>query len=228
MDRKTQTIVRLAAIIAIGLTSLIPVYADTYRISEIKGGSHSIDGVELHAGATVSDLSRIVSRWDEDHGQSRYIKLYNLTTHRTQIIPAPATKKSEPGFWDKVVTYFSEIRKCSTRAPENELTGGLGESLSRTFYVMPGDNDTDIVIASRLPVDDRHRLEASFKTPSGVRRAFFERRGQAVVLPAAAFVDVGDAAQPRTQLIVTVDYIDLATGRRLTLSDSMTVIVIPE
>lgn len=175
MDRKTQTPVRLAAITVIVLASLLSAHADTYRISEIRGGSHSIDGVELRAGSTVSDLSRIVSRWDEDRGQSRYIKLYNLTTRRTQIIPAPVTKKSERGFWDKVVSYFSEIRKCSTRAPENELTGGLGESLSRTFYVMAGDPDTDITIASRLPVDDSRRLEASFNTPSGPVRA--PRRG---------------------------------------------------
>ena len=137
------------------------------------------------------------------------------------------TKKSERGFWDKVVSYFSEIRKCSTRAPENELTGGLGESLSRTFYVMAGDPDTDITIASRLPVDDSRRLEASFNTPSGIRRAPFERRGAAVVLPASVFAGIEYGA-PRTQLIVTVDYIDRTTGRRLTLSDSMTVIVISE
>lgn len=227
MDRKTQTSVRIAAITVIVLASLISAHADTYRISEIRGGSHSIDGVELHAGSTVSDLSRIVSRWDEDRGQSRYIKLYNLTTRRTQIIPAPVTKKSERGFWDKVVSYFSEIRKCSTRAPENELTGGLGESLSRTFYVMAGDPDTDITIASRLPVDDTRRLEASFSTPSGIRRASFERRGAAVVLPSSVFAGIESGA-PRTQLIVTVDYIDRNTGRRLTLSDSMTVIVISE
>lgn len=227
MDRKTQTSVRIAAITVIVLASLLSAHADTYRISEIRGGSHSIDGVELHAGSTVSDLSRIVSRWDEDRGQSRYIKLYNLTTRRTQIIPAPVTKKSERGFWDKVVSYFSEIRKCSTRAPENELTGGLGESLSRTFYVMAGDADTDITIASRLPVDDTRRLEASFSTPSGIRRASFERRGAAVVLPASVFAGIESGA-PRTQLIVTVDYIDRTTGRRLTLSDSMTVIIISE
>lgn len=227
MDRKTQTPVRLAAITVIVLASLLSAHADTYRISEIRGGSHSIDGVELRAGSTVSDLSRIVSRWDEDRGQSRYIKLYNLTTRRTQIIPAPATGKSERGFWDKVVSYFSEIRKCSTRAPENELTGGLGESLSRTFYVMAGDPDTDITIASRLPVDDSRRLEASFNTPSGIRRASFERRGETVVLPASVFAGIESGA-PRTQLIVTVDYIDRTTGRRLTLSDSMTVIVISE
>lgn len=227
MDRKTQTPVRLAAITVIVLASLLSAHADTYRISEIRGGSHSIDGVELRAGSTVSDLSRIVSRWDEDRGQSRYIKLYNLTTRRTQIIPAPVTKKSERGFWDKVVSYFSEIRKCSTRAPENELTGGLGESLSRTFYVMAGDPDTDITIASRLPVDDSRRLEASFSTPSGIRRASFERRGETVVLPASVFAGIESGA-PRTQLIVTVDYIDPTTGRRLTLSDSMTVIVISE
>lgn len=227
MDRKTQTPVRLAAITVIVLASLISAHADTYRISEIRGGSHSIDGVELRAGSTVSDLSRIVSRWDEDRGQSRYIKLYNLTTRRTQIIPAPVTKKSERGFWDKVVSYFSEIRKCSTRAPENELTGGLGESLSRTFYVMAGDADTDITIASRLPVDDSRRLEASFSTPSGIRRAPFERRGATVVLPASVFAGI-ESGTPRTQLIVTVDYIDRTTGRRLTLSDSMTVIVISE
>lgn len=227
MDRKTQTPVRLAAITVIVLASLISAHADTYRISEIRGGSHSIDGVELRAGSTVSDLSRIVSRWDEDRGQSRYIKLYNLTTRRTQIIPAPVTKKSERGFWDKVVSYFSEIRKCSTRAPENELTGGLGESLSRTFYVMAGDPDTDITIASRLPVDDSRRLEASFSTPSGIRRAPFERRGATVVLPASVFAGI-ESGTPRTQLIVTVDYIDRTTGRRLTLSDSMTVIVISE
>ena len=227
MDRKTQTPVRLAAITVIVLASLISAHADTYRISEIRGGSHSIDGVELRAGSTVSDLSRIVSQWDEDRGQSRYIKLYNLTTRRTQIIPAPVTKKSERGFWDKVVSYFSEIRKCSTRAPENELTGGLGESLSRTFYVMAGDPDTDITIASRLPVDDSRRLEASFSTPSGIRRVPFERRGAAVVLPASVFAGI-ESGTPRTQLIVTVDYIDRTTGRRLTLSDSMTVIVISE
>lgn len=227
MDRKTQTPVRLAAITVIVLASLISAHADTYRISEIRGGSHSIDGVELRAGSTVSDLSRIVSRWDEDRGQSRYIKLYNLTTRRTQIIPAPVTKKSERGFWDKVVSYFSEIRKCSTRAPENELTGGLGESLSRTFYVMAGDPDTDITIASHLPVDDSRRLEASFSTPSGIRRAPFERRGATVVLPASVFAGI-ESGTPRTQLIVTVDYIDRTTGRRLTLSDSMTVIVISE
>ena len=227
MDRKTQTSVRIAAITVIVLASLISAHADTYRISEIRGGSHSIDGVELHAGSTVSDLSRIVSRWDEDRGQSRYIKLYNLTTRRTQIIPAPVTKKSERGFWDKVVSYFSEIRKCSTRAPENELTGGLGESLSRTFYVMAGDADTDITIASRLPVDDSRRLEASFSTPSGIRRGSFESSGAAVVLPASVFAGIESGA-PRTQLIVTVDYIDRTTGRRLTLSDSMTVIIISE
>lgn len=227
MDRKTQTPVRIAAITVIVLASLLSAHADTYRISEIRGGSHSIDGVELRAGSTVSDLSRIVSRWDEDRGQSRYIKLYNLTTRRTQIIPAPVTKKSERGFWNKVVSYFSEIRKCSTRAPENELTGGLGESLSRTFYVMAGDADTDITIASRLPVDDSRRLEASFSTPSGIRRAPFERRGATVVLPASVFAGIESGA-PRTQLIVTVDYIDRTTGRRLTLSDSMTVIVISE
>lgn len=227
MDRKTQTLVRLAAVAVIAHATLLPAAADTYRISEIRGGSHSIDGVELRVGSTVSDLSRIVSQWDEDRGRSRYIKLYNMTTRRTQIIPAPPAKRSERGFWDKVVSYFSEIRKCSTRAPENELTGGLGESLSRTFYVMPGDADTDIAIASRLAVDDSRRLEASFATPAGQRRASFERRGDTLVLPAAAFDGIAGAS-PRAQVIVTVDYIDSSTGRRLTLSDSMTVIVISE
>lgn len=227
MDRKTQTFVRLAAIAVVCLAAVLPVKADTYRISEIKGGTHSIDGIELRVGDTVSDLSRIVSRWQDDNGQSRYIKLYNLTTKRTQIVPAPLKKTNEPGFWDKVMTYFTDIRKCSTRAPENELTGGLGESLSRTFYVMPGDPGTDIAVASRVAIDNGHSLEASFRHGDSRRRIGFERRGNTVVLPSSAFSDLA-AEAPRTEIIVTVEYIDHSSGRRLTLSDSMTVVIVSE
>lgn len=177
----------------------------------------------------VSNPNLLKENWTKTKG-SKYIKLQNLSEKTIHVITEQkksAQASSREGFLSSIWNCFTSQKKCSTRAPENELSGGLGDNLSQTFYiVMP------VVISNEPALTFATNLEEGSKL-----RCTYMLHGETYTFEAPLFsnkfvLNYNSFPIPATNcnrmpLRLNVDYIS-PDGTEVPLTNSMNVILIPE
>lgn len=209
-------------LLAVSLSSA----AEAYKVIAIKNCAPTYDDAALTVGMTITDPKKLKENWGTASG-SKYIKLQNLADKAIMVVTQPVAtkKKEEQGFFSWMWSCFSGQKKCSTRAPQDELSGGLAANMNQTFYVlMPADSAevSSFAFASGLPAGSHlrcsYRLQGDargFEVP--LRDGKFEFTSRMFPTPKA----------DRTALKVNVNYIS-PDGKETPLTNSMNVILIPE
>ncbi|MCM1349552.1 MAG: hypothetical protein NC338_09090 [Firmicutes bacterium] len=126
-------------------------------------------------------------------------------------------------FWNSVTGQ----KKCSTRAPENELTEGLANSLSQTFYLIyPFDenNNSDVEFATTL--DDGSLLTCEYKI-NNVTYSFEIPISNSRFTLSAKYFDGIALKDERTTLRVTVKC-KSKSGEVIPITDSMNIILLKD
>ena len=229
--RKIQKITAAAAtafLIAAFMLATATSFAETYTVVGFKNCTPVYNGKPVTAGVNNSDPARLKANWKDVKG-SKYIKLQNTSTGEIHIISRPAAKnaKDEEGFIDWLWSCFAGQKMCSTRAPENELSGGLANNLSQTFYMLLPESDampSALTIASRQP--EGSLLLCSYKLDGKLHEFSVPLTDGAFVITSDRFAGVSSETE-RTVLRLTVEYRS-PDGRTVPLTDSMNVILIPE
>jgi len=230
MDKKT--LFRIVCVSAVALSVFAPVLrADSYEVLCVKGARLILNGKELSSGDRFDDRDAIVAEWSDVSGASRYVQLRNLSSNTVCMVSPPSGRKhknvkKEAGLWDRFKSYFSSIKKCSVRAPENELLGGLADNMSQTFYMLDTDDGSGFVeVATAMPLDRSHYLEGRCFHAGRLHKVRFDAIDGKAVLTQKSLGDI-DRDGVRTVLRFAVDYVDDTCGTRTPLCDAMNVVLV--
>lgn len=228
--------IRIAALLLLAIAAAIPAAADTFRLLAVKGADVTAGGRPVPAGSEFTDRETVIASWHAvPAGTARYLQFINTSTGHVCVVTPPDERHTaphtEPGFWDRLMACFSDIRRCSTRSADSpdELLGDLSDRLSRTFYLLRDTAATSrIDIATALPLDGHIRyLEATYTSPidgSAVSLPLHSAPGRAI-LPASAFASLPPGA-PRTVLRLSITYVDTRADARIPLCDSLNLILL--
>lgn len=214
------------------MSAIVPqdVNADKYRVINIRGCSATINGNAVNVGDEVPENAKFHIK--ETNGSSTWvIKLQSISTGKIHPLCSTInTNKSKDNsdswlswFWNNITGQ----KKCSTRAPENELTNGLALNLSQTFYLpIPyyPEEDCAIEFATNLP--DNTHLVCEYKYENSSYR--FEipiLNSQFALSP--RFFDADNFSDDRTALRINVKYVS-ETEEIIPITDSMNIILIKE
>lgn len=118
----------------------------------------SMKDVEIHDTVTGQHLKlnvayeigkgAIHATWLSDNG---YYHLLDVSSRETCVIRKNTIKIKEEGFFARLMAIITGVKKCSSRAADNELFGGLDKYLSQTFYLSFNDATlSEIYVASNL------------------------------------------------------------------------------
>lgn len=221
---------KIAFLVLLSLSfTLSECYADIYKVIALKNCAPTYSGKPLEVGMLVSNPNLLKENWSKTKG-SKYIKLQNQSDKTIHVITEQKKSgqtSSNEGFISSLWSCFTGQKKCSTRAPENELSGGLGDNLSQTFYiVMPSDipNEPALTFATNLEEGSKLRCtymlngEAyTFDAPLSSNKFVFNYNS--FPIPATD--------SNRMSLRFNVDYVS-PDGIEVPLTNSMNVILIPE
>ncbi|MDE6137085.1 MAG: hypothetical protein K2F97_06385 [Muribaculaceae bacterium] len=204
--------------------SAVVASADSFRVIALSGVELVAGKRTLSPGEEFTDRETVVARWlPAEPGRSRYVQFMNLTARTTCLLAPGDTRRAaavEPGFWDRVMSYFSDIRRCSTRSGADELLGDLADRLSATFYLLRTDDESNpasrLDIATDLPLDGTDRyIRAIYTDSAGCSRAIIlDHTPGLAILRASALPGLPAAdASPRTVLRLSLDYVDVPAAR---------------
>lgn len=226
MSKKLGTILIYVSLLFVLCTANC--FAETYTVVALKNCSPTYQGVPVKVGTRVSDPTKLKENWSSNSG-SKYIKLQSVSDNSIQIITEPQKSKNvkKEGFLTSLWSSFTGQKKCSTRAPENELSGGLADYLSQTFYLLYSSGDSNsnhhFSIASNL--DNNSKLLCSFvyqdkqyefTVPISHNKFVFNTREFPIQLE-----------EDRCILRLNVDYIS-PSGQQVPITNSMNIILIRE
>lgn len=226
---------RLLTLILLTLCALTPLIApaETYKVVAMKNCAPTYQGRPLAVGMTISDPKALRENWANASG-SKYIKLQGQSDKKFHVITAKSAKstkstKSDQSFLATLWNSFIGQKKCSTRAPENELAGGLADNLAQTFYILIPNEPTDepaLQFASNLPPGSF--LRCSY-TLNGQTHAFdAPLRANAFQIPYSALPQLPPDTD-RLPLRLTITYHSPTPNTPPTpLSTSTTLILLPE
>lgn len=227
MDKKALLVVLAAMLACAGAR------ADTFRVVALSGVELVAGKRTLAPGEEFTDSQTVVARWlPVEPDRSRYVRFMNLTARTTCVLAPGDTRRSpdkETGFLDRLMSYFSDLRRCSTRSGSDELLGDLADRLASTFYLLRSADTDDAAsrldIATDLPLDGTDRyIRASYVAPDGTPRSFIlDHAPGLAILRASSFACLPPA--PRTVVRLSLDYVDTAS-RTLPLSVSTNVILL--
>lgn len=202
--------------------------ADIYEVKEIKGGRLLKGKTPLNVGARFNDKDNVDAIWDKNVSFTPYIKIFNVTTNVAGVImpSTKTTRKKEPSLWDRILDYFTERKKCSTRSEGGIAEKELSDKLSQTFYLLRNENEK-IDIATALPLDPEHYLQASYLHPSTGKKCkvrFNNRNGLATL----SVDDLKDLPHDESHMVLrlSVEYVNEANKSRLQLTPCMNLILI--
>lgn len=212
------------------LTVLLPAYiaADSYRVISIQGCNATLNDTIVREGAVIPKNSRIKIK-KIDNSSSWVIKLQSTSTGKIHPLcsPSPAACNSNSEswlswFWNSIIGQ----KKCSTRAPENELTYGLANNLSQTYYLCyPYNYDSNSNIDFVTNLENGTYLKCSY---------YWEQQLHSFEIPisngmfslSSKYFDITPANE-RTILQLDVKYIS-GKGETIPITNSMNVIIINE
>lgn len=221
----------IVALIATLIIAPFVANADTYKVLAFRNCNPTYKGKKLERDMLISDPKLLKENWTDAQG-SKYIKLEAQSDRAIHVLTPPkkgkiAAKKSDDGALTMVWDSFVSPKKCSTRAPENELAGGLADNLSRTFYVL----------IPQRPTDEVALKFASNLLSGSLLRCSYRRDGQSHSFDAplidGAFIfpysvlPAPDPDSDRTIFRITVDYIT-PDSQQIPLTTSMILILISE
>ena len=217
--------------------SAVVASADSFRVIALSGVELVAGKRTLSPGEEFTDRETVVARWlPAEPGRSRYVQFMNLTARTTCLLAPGDTRRAaavEPGFWDRVMSYFSDIRRCSTRSGADELLGDLADRLSATFYLLRTDDESNpasrLDIATDLPLDGTDRyIRATYTDSAGCSRAIIlDHAPGLAILRASALPGLPAAdASPRTVLRLSLDYVDVPASRTISLSPATNLILL--
>lgn len=221
---------KIALFVLLSLSFTLPeCYADTYKVIALKNCAPTYSGKPLEIGMLVSNPNLLKENWSKTKG-SKYIKLQSQSDKTIHVITEQkksAQASSNEGFLSSLWNCFTGQKKCSTRAPENELSGGLGNNLSQTFYiVMPLDTPEEPALSFATNLEEGSKLRCTYilngETYTFVAPLFsnkFVFNYNSFPIPATD--------SNRMSLRLNVDYIS-PDGTEVPLTNSMNVILIPE
>lgn len=205
-------------------------YADSYKVIAFKNCNPTYNGLTLKVGMTVSDPKLLRENWNSSSG-SKYIKLQSTSNKTIHVITEPSNKKkqtSDDGFMTWLWNCFTGQRKCSSRAPENELYGGLSENLSQTFYVLISPNSDEkeptLKFASNLEEDSMLRFSCCYDNQS---YTFYAPLISNEFVLFNKDLMIFSTEEARINLRMKVDYIS-PTGNEYPITNSMNIILIVE
>lgn len=206
-------------------------HADTYRIISIKGCTASLNNIQVQEGDVVSENSKFkIEKVSES--ASWIIKLQSMSSGKIYPLCSPTSNstKSSYSYDSWLSTFWNSItgqKKCSTRAPENELTDGLTQNLSQTFYLTIPYNPeqsstvdfvTNLPNGTRFICDYKYGdLSYSFEIP--ILNSQFSLSPE--------YFEVNNFSDDITVLRILVKYIS-ETGKVTPITDSMNVILLKE
>lgn len=224
-DKKVIPNIIVILICIIGSFNL---FAETYTVIAFKNCSPTYVGRPIQVGDKVSDPTKLKENWHTAKG-SKYIKLQSKSDNKIQIItqPSHSDKSDKDNFISWLWGCFSGQKKCSTRAPENELTGGLANNLSQTFYLLiPTDanEETDFSIASNL--EEGAKLHCSYIYDNDEYNFIIPINNNAFTFSSKDF-RTHLHGEDRIPLRINVEYLS-QDGTVVSLTNSMNVICIPE
>lgn len=203
--------------------------ADTYKVIAFKNCAPTYSGKQLEIGMLVTNPNLLKENWIKTKG-SKYIKLQSQSDKTIHVITEQKKSgqaSSKEGFLSYLWNCFTGQKKCSTRAPENELSGGLGDNLSQTFYIlMPLDipDEPALTFATNLEEGSKLRCtymfngeDYSFEVPLSSNKFVFNYNS----------FPMPETDSDRMSLRFNVDYIS-PDGTEVALTKSMNIILIPE
>lgn len=204
------------------------IFAETYTVIAFKNCSPTYVGRPIQIGDKVSDPTKLKENWHTTKG-SKYIKLQSKSDNNIHIITQPihTNKSSKDNFISWLWGCFSGQKKCSTRAPENELTGGLANNLSQTLYLLiPTDTIEENNIAFASNLEEGSKLYCSYTFEGNKYDFIIPIDKHAFTFSSKLFRNHihGDTRIP---LRINVEYLS-PEGTSVLLTNSMNVICIPE
>lgn len=231
MDKIPTTILRGLTAALFLLAVAFTAGADTCRLLAAKGVTVTSAGRTVAVGETFDASDVLIASWQQvPAGESRYFQFMNMASGTVGVVVPHGRSSdadSDPTLWERLKSYFSSVKKCSTRAADNETDGGLADRLSQTFYMLDTSDGTGVVrVATDLPLDACRYFEARCTDAAGRTHVvrFGAEPGAAVLTP-EVLAGVGRTA-PRTVLRLAVDYVDTVRHTRTPLCDAMNVILI--
>lgn len=206
-------------------------FGDTYKVISIKGCIATLNDTTVREGDIVPGNSKFKIK-KVNSASTWIIKLQSTSTGKIHPLcsPSSTTSKTSNSNSESWVSWFwnniTGQKKCSTRAPENELTGGLTKNLSQTYYFYyPFDNNYDSSIDFATILEDGSLIKCSycwkqrmFSFEIPVSRGMFSLSSK--------YFDIRPTEE-RTILRLEVKYIS-EKGETIPITDSMNVIIINE
>lgn len=215
------------------LTAIIPTYvsADSYRVISIKGCTATLNDTIVREGTIVPENAKIKIE-KINRSSSWIIKLQSTSTGKIHPLCSPSSTTSKTSnsnseswvswFWNSIIGQ----KKCSTRAPENELTDGLANNLSQTFYLFcQDDSDLNDSIDFATNLSDSTLLRCSYQWDN--RSYMFDIPIINGIFSLSSKYFKINSSEERTILKIEVKCI-LENGEFVPITDSMNVILINE
>lgn len=202
-------------------------YADNYRVISIRGCTATINDNIIHVGDEVPGNAKFTVK--KLSGYSSWaIKLQSISTGKIHPLCSPTTKNNSKDNSDSWLSWFwnniTGQKKCSTRAPENELTEGLANNLSQTYYLYyPFDNSTNSNIDFATNLEDGTCIKCSYCWKQEIH-SFEIPVSKGMFSLSSKYFDIRPSDE-RTILRLEVKYIT-QEGDIIHITDSMNVILI--
>lgn len=207
------------------------ILADTYKVIDIRGCVATLNNTKIKVGDIISQDARVkVSK--APGVESWTIKLQSTTSGKIHpLCSASATSDKSNDESDSWVSWFwnsiTEQKKCSTRAPENELTDGLSQNLSRTFYLLyPYDENENTDIDFATDLEDGTSLKCEYFFDDKLYRFDIPIHNSRFTITSKYFEEVKCFGE-RVILRIIVKH-QSTNGEMVPITDSMNVILINE
>lgn len=225
---RRKKITRHIIIVLLCIIYSLDLNADTYTVLAFKNCAPTYADMPVKVGDKVSDPSKLKGNWYTNNG-SKYIKLQSIPDNKVQILtpPSHSNKASKENIVSWLWGCFSGQKKCSTRAPENELTGGLANNLSQTFYMLiPTDTfeESNLSFASNLK--EGAKLHCSYTLDNNSYDFIIPIDNHSFTFSSNLFRS-HTQGDKRIALRINVEYLS-PEGKSVLLTNGMNVICIPE
>lgn len=210
----------------------LSLFADTYRVISIKGCIATLNDSTVREGDIIQANSKFKIN-KADSASTWIIKLQSTSTGKIHPLCSPSSTVSQKSnsnseswmswFWNNITGQ----KKCSTRAPENELTEGIAQNLSQTFYLLISNDhelSNDINFVTNLSngtyfICEYKYGDSSYNFKMPIVNSHF-------TLSPKIFV-ANEFLEERTILRISVKYVS-ETAEIIPITDSMNIILIKE
>lgn len=214
----------------VGVLAPQNVYADKYRVISIRGCTATINNNVVHVGDEVPENAKFNIQKTND-SSLWVVKLQSISTGKIHPLCSTTNKNKSKDNSDSWLSWFwnniTGQKKCSTRAPENELTDGLVQNLSQTFYLpIPYNSKEDCDIDFATNLSDSTHLVCEYMYGNESYTFDIPIIDSKFTL-SPKFFDTDNFSENRTVLRIIVKYVS-ETGEVTPITDSMNIILIKE